>query len=189
MSSLPWLTGDLGMGRTSSDLCALRIRGVFAGASVNTADDGGSACYGSALAAVNGYDFDEVPWGNIYFLDYGAGVATCAAVASLKTPEYCDIGFGTLFSYSLFDGPRTPYSFEILKLQLILPPPWNIQAFVGESVSPPGRCCANDSTTDAAIDADYPDTEFAPAGSRLITLTTPPWGIGTYWLTPCSHCS
>lgn len=185
----PWTTGDFGMGRTASDLCSLRIRGVFAGASVNTADDGGAGCYASALSAVNSYDFDDVPWGQVYFMDYGTGLTSCSHTDSLQTLDYVGISFSNLTSYASFDGPRTPYSFEILKLQLILPPTWNIQAWSGEFITGPGRCVANDSLTADATDPDHPDMAFAPAGSRLITLPVPSWGLGTYWLFPCDHCS
>lgn len=198
--------GGFGSRKASSNLCPYQVRGVFAAASTNTAGDGGVACYAAAIAAVNSYDFEDVPWGKIYWMDYGASVSTCAdsgPYTGLHDPGDSGIGWSLLTSCAIFNGPRTPYSFQVQKLQVLLPnSPWNVQAWEGQGISGPGRCCANDNDTDPS-DPDHSDMLFYQAtpfyGSGLVILPVPSWGdnggsppsspCATYWLFPCQRCS
>ena len=168
-------------------LCGVVARGVFAFGNILTLDDGGEACYSGALAAVNSADITTVPWGQILYYDYGYEVSTCTLTGpSLVTLDYLGVNPSFLASYNDYNGPRTPCSFEILKLQVVVPPPWFINYDTYPASGYGARIVTNSglALTATANDPYHTAIVFCTAANRVIDLPVPDT-LGQYQLVLC----
>ncbi len=176
-------------GRTSTDFCELRVRGVYAFMGSSRPPDP-AACYDEALGKVASYDIESVPWGHIYLYFFGVSVDVCSFTESLVTLADAGVTYTTLSSMRDFGqlgtGPGATWFFQVRRLQVVLPPPWFIQEIVAAGDP---RCLTNDSLTDPSVHPDDPGIIFAPPAGRLIDLPIPSTDSTYDYLVPCGHCT